>query len=427
MNQPKTWTTWLPTGAAALLIFGAGYWLSQVLPAAPRPPMLAQLPAPSSAEAELQYLPPPAPVTPPPATTAAPEPDCPPRPWAFVRLPAMRRRLEVRRYVGTLGTQAVTAELRWHNPDSIEARYYLHQGGPEVALYCYRTQPGTLVMRGCVDCNDSLDRVEWRLNRAPGATLTGTWRHQGRPQPLALRESYAGAVRYTIETMLLRGGGLPIGHCEPAWQQRDFLIVRNPRTIPTALRPALAPSLAARKQRVWDKLEGDGKAAYADEVRLNGFGLLSYQTSGWSRSFGGTPDEGMEGHTFDLKAGKELDIESQLRPDYELPLRRLLTRHLLHDPEFDNINTTDEDQRSSSWAWQDEAGKANALIPLPNPDSFGESLTLTAEGLEVTYDSFTLFGNGGRPTPVVVSYAELRPLVRPGTALARMLQARGMW
>ncbi|MDO7877695.1 hypothetical protein Q5H93_23365 [Hymenobacter sp. ASUV-10] len=423
MTQPRT--SWLATGAAALLIGGAGYWLGQVLPTAPRPPTTASPPAASAPAAELQPVPPPAPA--PPALTAAaapePEPPCPPRPWAFVRLPAARRRLQVRRYVGTLGQQSITAELRWHHPDSIEARYYLRWGGPEVSLYASRTQPGQLVLRGCADCTDSLDVVEWRLSHPPGATLTGTWRHQGRPQPLALRESYAGAVRYTIETMLLRGGGLPIGDCEPAWQQRDFLMLLNPKAVPAALRPVLAPSLARRQERVWHKLEGDGKATYTDDVRLNGFGLLGYQTSIWSRAFGGTSDEGMEGHIFDLKAGKELTFASQLRPDYELPLRRLLTRHLLHDPEFDDINTG----RSHSWAWQDEANKANALVPLPNPDSFGESLTLTAEGLEVTYDSFTLFGNGGRPTPVVVPYRELRPLVRPGTPLARMLQARGMW
>jgi hypothetical protein len=66
-------------------------------------------------------------------------------------------------------------------------------------------------------------------------------------------------------------------------------------------------------------------------------------------------------------------------------------------------------------------------VPLPTG---GEALALTATGLEATYYRSTLSGGGGplEPCyPLLVPYAELRPLVRPGTPLAHMLRARGLW
>ncbi|RZJ92036.1 MAG: transposase [Hymenobacter sp.] len=59
-----------------------------------------------------------------------------------------------------------------------------------------------------------------------------------------------------------------------------------------------------------------------------------------------------------------------------------------------------------------------------------QGLALIATGVEATYYRGTLSGESGplEPCcPVLVPYAELRPLVRPGTPLARRLRARGLW
>jgi hypothetical protein len=57
------------------------------------------------------------------------------------------------------------------------------------------------------------------------------------------------------------------------------------------------------------------------------------------------------------------------------------------------------------------------------------SYVLTSKGLELTYWMGGLSSNyaGSSHDVVLIPYAELRPLVRPGTPLARMLWARGLW
>ena len=80
-----------------------------------------------------------------------------------------------------------------------------------------------------------------------------------------------------------------------------------------------------------------------------------------------------------------------------------------------------------AWGWHDAQGQPSSLVSLPTE---GEALALTGPGLEATYYGGTLFGGGGPLEPrysVRVPYQALSPLVRPGTPLARLLQARGLW
>ena len=134
--------------------------------------------------------------------------------------------------------------------------------------------------------------------------------------------------------------------------------------------------------------------------------------------------------------GRQLTVASQLRPGYEPRLKRLLKRHLLHDERFDFVN---KDHRAS-WGWQDSTGQTITLPILPRADSQNKGdpseLALTSSGLEISYIGSAIFTprsqednlEFGRSTYTIgISYRELRPLVRPGTPLARMLQARGLW
>ncbi|MGI4760340.1 MAG: hypothetical protein ACRYF0_06525 [Janthinobacterium lividum] len=355
---------------------------------------------------------------------APPAPECPPQVAVFTGgRPAARRPVVVRRYVGTVGGQAATAVLQWQTPDSATGSFYLYRGGPAYTLSFDRARPGPVRLEVTDEqgSNSQLPRGHWQLRTSTLAspTLTGTWHGAGRAQPLLLRESYADALRYAFkERYLLSAWRVPEDCSYVPTVRHTLLTLLSPRTAPPALRAPLAGSAAALRRRLReDVTDGDASASYRDEVRLNEFGLFSYQTSFYQRSYGGTPDVGSESWLFDLRTGQELDIASQLKPGYERPLRRRLTRHLLRDPALAAARA--EGLGLEPW-YADGANLASLLLDLPGDN---EALTLTGAGLEAAYT----------PPPfnqqlfILVPYRELRPLVRPGTPLARMLRARGLW
>ena len=354
-----------------------------------------------------------------PSPAAATEPEethkCPPQRDRFVSNPALRRPLTVRRYVGSIGGKAATAVLLWQNPDSVTGSFYMHRGGRERDVFFYRKHRGRVVLT--VGAEDS--QSQWRLSGAIGTSLAGIWQEDGHSQRIVMRESYTQAVQYTFKPLLLVGSGFADYHCEQPWERHNFLMVLNPPAGRAALQRQLAPSLAARRRRMWADYQGDCKMRYEDQVRLNGFGLLSYQTSYIENPLGGTVSDGTTSWLVDLRNGKFLTIASQLKPGYELPLRRLLSNHFLHDEQFEDYTS------ENRWEWRDAHQNPSQLVSLPDiGEDEGGALTLTVDGLEAMYGSQMLRRWG---TSVIIPYRELRPLVRPGTPLARMLAARGLW
>ena len=354
-----------------------------------------------------------------PTPTAATKPEetskCPPQRDKFVSNPALRRPLIVRRYVGSIGGQMATAVLQWQNPDSITGSFYLHRRGQERDLFFYRKHPGPVVLT----VGEEASQSQWRLSSAVSSTLAGTWYGEGKQQRIVMHESYAHAVQYTFKPLLLVGSGLRDYHCEQPRERHNFLMVLSPLAGRAALHRQLAPSLAARRRRMWADYQGDCKMWYEDQVRLNGFGLLSYQTSFIENPIGGTVSDGTTSWLVDLRNGKFLTIASQLKPGYELSLRRLLSNHFLHDEQFEDYTS------QNGWEWRDAQQNPSQLVSLPDiGEDEGGALTLTANGLEAMYSSQMLRRWG---TSVVIPYRELRPLVRPGTPLARMLAARKLW
>lgn len=400
MNRPLSQVD-KALGTATLLLLGlAGVWLGQ-----PQQPF----PAPSSAETR------PAEPAPEPPATAPAEPESEPTPdrsrsvWRVVGSPASRRILQVHRYVGTIDGQPATAELQWHSSDSITGHFYLHRYSPEYQLGAFNRKSGPRVLP--VYTTDDADEAEqgyWRLTNRPGRpTLRATWQQGRRRRAIVMQESYAGAVRYGVRTMYLvdlndSTAGLRGGY--EADVHGEFLQLPAPATVRPALRPLLNPGPKARRRQLDDLREGLTTAAYQLTVRLNGFGLFSYQYRDYSRMIDSTPDVGFESTLLDLTAGRPLTVESQLRPGYELPLRRLFTQHFLHDPEF-----------ADKQKWFKKDWKDPQLAELPDQD-----MCLTTAGLE------GVFWQPMYPDAVLIPYHELRPLVRPGTPLARMLKARGI-
>ena len=412
-NMPAAWRTVL--AAAILLAALAGAYLVAVRRPAPAPLVGGRQPMPQALSARPDTLAGALTTTvATPARVSEPEPaPCPPQRTVFsAGTAATRRPVVVRRYVGTVGGQPATATLQWQTPDSATGTFYLHRGGPEYSLTFSRL--GRAEVYDEQGDKEAMGRGTWQLTTSVASPLlAGTWRRAGRVQQLRLRESYAGALRYTFKERTLFDGYRVPENCDYVPEMyHQLLVLPNTQAAPPVLRTRLAGSPAALRRRIGHDCEnhdGDATGTYRDEVRLNDFHLFSYQTSSYVRAYGGTPDVDTESWLFDLRTGEELDIDSQLKPGYELPLRQRFTWHFLHDPGLE------PDRAAGLGDWTDDEGRPTSLLNLPNDT---EALTLTGAGLEAAYGRYTL---------VLVPYRELRPLVRPGTPLARMLRARGLW
>ncbi len=419
---------------AALLILGglagayrtAVRWPGQAVAASPPGP---DSPAPADTLADtvvdtLAPLPAPAPSPPDPTPTqegsAATGPHDP-RPL-FKRVGPLGRTL--RRYVGTVGGQPATVLLDWQHPDWPRGRFYLHRGGPE-----YKLDHLSRLPRNVLQVSDASG--EWHLPGRPGATLTGTWRGgpSGRAQAVRLHEDYHDAVRLDIQTWRVSGRytfttsrGLTYNSVPTV--QWEFMHLANPASVPPALRPLLSPSPARRRRLLLEKGDIDCSISNELTVRLNDSGLLGYQYYWMVSGIGGSGDADYQHALFDLRAGRWLAPESQLRPGYELELSRLLAQRLLRNkllsertpewnPQLRKLLTQEHDTLRAATRWVQQV--------LPEPIFTGAGMELECrldDFIDASYrEHFTVF----------FSYRELRPLVRPGTPLARMLRTRGLW
>jgi len=321
-----------------------------------------------------------------------------------------------------VGGQPATAELSWSHPDSVSGRFYYWRGSVEYQL----TSPagrGTQELAVALDWPDSTQASgQWRLSQPPGPLLQGTWvTANGQRQPFVLREDYQGSARYELLTSTLT---MPIGERYQAPVYRhDFVHLLGPAAHRLPLRRAQCPPRAGRRRFVRDfPHDGDVFCDYSIDVTLNEFQLLGYRTWGLVDPFEGQNDWEITYTLLDLTTGRELTLDSQLRPGYAHPLRRLLGARLIAS----NAPGAISNPRNAGFTpkWVMEHGRRVLLPPLPGHDSetdmaYGAGMGLTAQGLAVEY----AYG----ADVLLLPYAELRPLVRPGTPLACMLRARELW
>ncbi len=313
-----------------------------------------------------------------------------------VRTPVQRPSLHVHRYVGTIDGRPATAELQWYSPDSVWGRFYLHRREPDYDLSGHQTPSGSLVLNVLPNSLDAGLAGEWQLlSRPGGAVLNALWQQDHQRRRVVLRESYDGAVRYGIRTVLYTDGA----HGSLLY---DFLFLPFPAMVARRLRPQLNPSPKARLEQL--AAERDSLAATQAHVcvRLNDYGLFSYQRNYdcTSTDADAVCGDGLSSFLFDLVRGQPLTVESQLRPGYERSLRPMLVRHLLSSGLVDIC-----------------LSKYQLLTTRPDA-----GMCLTWNGLEAAYEGPVKCGI----ISIAVPYRELRPLVRPGTPLARMLTARGL-
>jgi hypothetical protein len=373
----------------------------------------------------------------PPVPTPEPAP-CPPKLIRFAR--PDRQPQAMHRYVGSVAGKSVTMLLQWPTLlGDIAGSFYWHRGGPQYTL-SLRQGPHRVLVDANYANPTSTEPSEWELTGWPGSQLRGTWRDTaGRRHSVLLQESYAGGVRADVHTLRLQGGrtsqpGYAQQGCRQGSYAYEYLQFPHLQAIPLALRQAIgSPTVVRRRVRVlYDQAYNERRED--TKFLLNDFHLLAYQL--WRSSTMVLDEHGdywSEFYLYDLTTGRELTLASQLLADCEPPLNRLLQRHLLQEPQFDFINR----QHQNRWLWQDAIDKVPKLVGLPKVDPQHDdenrqsaTMVLTGSGLKLILAAAELSDVDRlerREYVVEIPYRELRPVVRSGTPLARMLQARGMW
>ncbi|OON70063.1 hypothetical protein [Hymenobacter sp. CRA2] len=332
------------------------------------------------------------------------------------------------RYVGTVGKLPAVLELTIPAAGSAEplsGAYYYERRGQELLLSApAKYQPGQplLLNEGWPKPDNPAETVptgRWRAAQPAGPVLNGTWESaDGRHRlPFALREDYTGAVRYELLRETATGAPCPpaaeeeVPHPRPPEVGRVFLHLLGPDTLQPALRPLQCPLPEQRRNQLAVELDAlDCESTFGQYgfvmVVLNGYGLLGLQLDESEDTGGAYPNNQQELQTFDLMTGKQVHTADWLRPGQEKALQRLLTRYLRASPYAEGLIPGGED--------------GSQLVSLP--EEFG----LNSEG------AYCLLGSFGAPhviqqVPIVIPYRELRAVVRPGSAVARMLQQRGLW
>ncbi|MDO7887195.1 hypothetical protein [Hymenobacter cheonanensis] len=334
------------------------------------------------------------------------------------------------RYRGTVGGQPITVGLtfklaRGREPASCQGSYYYGYGKRgALALEsnaAYRPgQPLTLT-----ELSDPEKRTitgQWQASQPAGLVLSGTWASPGGQQlPFALREEYQDArhrqlaVRYEILTEDAEGP-LPqpesrladrSADAELATLERSYLHLLGSDTLCPALRRLQCPSPAQRRAErraylrdtpVQEETEG------ITGITFNEYGLLSvgtYQT-GYS---GGAHFSHSAGNTiYDLATGAPVTLAQLLRPGAEAQFRALVRQYL----------QAEAGSRHEDWLGADQPAVAGHV-------------GLELNSLLLTFEEDDLRNRVVGGVEIFMPYAEIVPLLRPDSPVARMLRERGLW
>lgn len=348
-------------------------------------------------------------------------------PRAKPRPRSAARYLGYHRYRGTvLGRPAILEiNTRWvANPgyfDCESAYYYLNSGvSHPLQVVSSQQERGHRTTRPPLEL--TTDDQRWRATQPLGPVLTGTcFSDRGRRLgSFSLRENYAGAVRYELleEESHEQPGVDREGRPDKSSLTFTYLHLLGPDN----LRPALArwqcPTPARRRRArralaAWFTPTRADPTLWLDKsltITLNEAGLLAYYTlqdralrtttHGWVT---------VQNYLLDLRTGQPLHLASQLRPGAQLPLRRLLTHHARRDTAAHVLGD-----------FLHGKGKSQ-LLPLP-PEDF----LLYPHGCTAYYGPGGSHDGNASSFEETISWAELRPLLRPGSPLLRLVRARGL-
>lgn len=325
-----------------------------------------------------------------------------------------------RRYVGTVGRLPVVLELTLD--DSCVGNYYYQHRGEPLALAAVRFRPGRpLVLRELA--NDKLTGY-WRTAQPAGPVLSGTWESADghRRLPFRLREDYASALRYEVGELAAQGSeacGVYEDQSDTASYQAAYINVLAggaSAAVRRRLQQALGPPVPEKQLQAYVEAKAEehscSRHGEALTVTLNQDYLFAFAVYSDDFGFGAAhPIHELGGLAYSLRTGRQLTLADLLRPGYETPLRQLITRALLTDPEYAGIT------RSNAWRWPNETDEAEPLAPLP-----GGGFILYPTGIDFQFSDYEICAYGDGMPSVTLPYAQLRPLARPNGPLAPLLQ-----
>ena len=334
------------------------------------------------------------------------------------------------RYRGTVGGRPVTVELTLapaHDREPAACRGYYYYGygtGGTLALEGGAAyQPGQpLALTELSDTKKRTISGQWQASQPAGAVLSGTWASLGgRPVPFVLREDYQDArhgqlaVRYEILTEDAEGP-LPqpesrladrSADAELATLERSYLHLLGPDTLRPALRRLQCPGPARRRAErqaylrdnpVQEETEG------ITGITFNDYGLLSVSTYQTWYSGGAHLGHSAGNSLYDLATGAPIEVAQLLRPGAEAQFRALVIRYL-----------------------QAEAGsQPEDWLDADQPPVAGH-VGLELNHLLLTFEESDLVTKVVGGVEIYIPYAEVVPLLRPDSPVARMLRARGLW
>jgi hypothetical protein len=349
------------------------------------------------------------------------------------------------RYRGTVGGRPVTVALIiGPEPGSdatsapvCEGHYsYDRQAGGHLLLRAprpFQTQQ-PLRLTEYDSAHPEISTGEWQASQPAGTLLAGTWTSpRGRTLPFVLHEDYhdghgqLAAVPYELLTEQLDTPCQPEREDDeskaayrervaqaPSGYSRDFLHLLGPDTLRPALRALQCPPHARRLRQLKAEVKELGDCTYRYEgltVEYMDYGILSLASSSEEYSMGNAhPTHSTSTRVVDLHTGAELLLADVIKPGADSALRRFLTLHFADNPEVlarIHLNSeADEDPQ----------------VPVP-AGGFG----VVAEGLSFDYADYELVSYAGGMPSAIISWAELLPLLRPDSPVARMLRERGLW
>lgn len=356
-----------------------------------------------------------------------------------------------RRFRGTIGGQPVTVELTigpgGNSRDSAATceGSYTYDRHPAGQLVLHGPQPfypqRSLVLTEADTAHPGIPTGRWQANQPAGAVLMGTWTSPaGKQIPFNLHEDYTDgqghlmAIRYEVVGEAAKVPCRPEreeGETKAEYRTRvagydhgysqQFLHLLGPDTLRPSLQALQCLVPAARRQLVRAAAqEDDGCNLHKVflNVDYNAYGLLAL-TESWEDDFitGARPQYGARATVCDLRTGQALTMENVFRPGIDTLLQRLITQHLLHD-----VNPDIEPEPGMAVPMH-----AADLAPLPSDFSIANG------GVEFCYDMDEFqqhqefLAGGANWFSVDVPYAELIPLLRPDSPVARMLRQRGLW
>ncbi|QKG56595.1 hypothetical protein GKZ68_08110 [Hymenobacter sp. BRD128] len=334
------------------------------------------------------------------------------------------------RYQGTVGGQLVTVELTFkpahdHEPAACQGSYYYGYGkGGTLALESNAAyQPGRpLALTEPSDTEKRTITGQWQASQPAGAMLSGTWASPGgRLRPFVLREEYQDArhhqlaVRYEILTEGAEGplpqpkdgAAANSNYSATATLERGYLHLLGPDTLRPALRQLQCPGPARRRAErqaylrdnpVQEETEG------ITDVTFNDYGLLSVSTFQTWYSGGTHLGHSAGNAIYDLATGAPVELAQLLWPSAEAQFRALVIRHF----------QADADSLPEDWLDADQPAVAGHV-------------GLELNNILLTFEESDLTNKVVGGVKIYIPYAEVVPLLRPGTPLARMLRERGLW